>query len=273
MSLERRHDALGPAVGAEHRRRADRHPRRSPSGRRHPRDEAGLRRAGCAARPRRAAARARPRRRRCRRRVEHRLGPAGREARRARAPEDLLGGGVAVGDDPAGVADDQPLGHRLHDRAQPLLVGASASPARVRSAVTAASTSDVSAAAARNSWLDSRLSVIDSRTNGPALCAVFQHRQPRDEHERGRGAARPEPQRRPDEHREHDVRDVALGRAARRAGRGRPAARRPRAPRAGPSRRTARVRPREQQRRHDERAREVRQPPRPPDLGELAGAR
>ena len=50
----------------------------------------------------------------------------------------------------------------------------SASTARVRSAVTAARMSDVSAAAARNSWLDSRLSVIDSRTNGPALCAVFQ---------------------------------------------------------------------------------------------------
>ena len=50
----------------------------------------------------------------------------------------------------------------------------SASSARVRSAVTAASTSAVSAAVARNSWLERRLSVIDSRTNGPALCAVFQ---------------------------------------------------------------------------------------------------
>jgi hypothetical protein len=40
--------------------------------------------------------------------------------------------------------------------------------------VTAASTSDVSAAAARNSCVDSRLSVIDSRTKGPALWAVFQ---------------------------------------------------------------------------------------------------
>ena len=50
----------------------------------------------------------------------------------------------------------------------------SASSARVRSAVTAASTSPVSAAVARKSWLESRLSVIDSRTNGPALCAVFQ---------------------------------------------------------------------------------------------------
>ena len=50
----------------------------------------------------------------------------------------------------------------------------SASSALVRSAVTAASTSDVSAAVARKSWLESRLSVIDSRTNGPALWAVFQ---------------------------------------------------------------------------------------------------
>ena len=49
----------------------------------------------------------------------------------------------------------------------------SASSARVRSAVTAARTSEVSAAVAMKSWLDSRLSVIDSRTNGPALCAVF----------------------------------------------------------------------------------------------------
>ena len=50
----------------------------------------------------------------------------------------------------------------------------SASSALVRSAVTAASTSDVSAAVARKSWLESRLSVMDSRTNGPALWAVFQ---------------------------------------------------------------------------------------------------
>jgi len=50
----------------------------------------------------------------------------------------------------------------------------SASSAWVRSAVTAASTSDVSAAAAMNSWLERRLSVIEARTNGPLLCAVFQ---------------------------------------------------------------------------------------------------
>ena len=44
----------------------------------------------------------------------------------------------------------------------------------VRSAVTAASTSDVSAEMAMNSCVASRLSVIESRTNGPSFCAVFQ---------------------------------------------------------------------------------------------------
>ncbi len=38
--------------------------------------------------------------------------------------EDLLRGRVAVGDDPARVAHDEALGHRLHHRAQSLLVGA-----------------------------------------------------------------------------------------------------------------------------------------------------
>ena len=53
-------------------------------------------------------------------------------------------------------------------------LSASAAAARVRSAVTAASTSEVSAAMAMNSCVASRLSVIDSRTNGPSFCAVFQ---------------------------------------------------------------------------------------------------
>ncbi len=44
----------------------------------------------------------------------------------------------------------------------------------VRSAVTAASTSDVSAAMAMKSWVASRLSVIESRTNGPSFSAVIQ---------------------------------------------------------------------------------------------------
>ena len=43
----------------------------------------------------------------------------------------------------------------------------------MRSAVTAASTSEVSAEIAMNSCVASRLSVIDSRTNGPSFCAVF----------------------------------------------------------------------------------------------------
>jgi hypothetical protein len=53
-------------------------------------------------------------------------------------------------------------------------VATSARAARRRSAVTAASRSDVSAAVAMNSCVDSRLSVSDSRTNGPSFCAVFQ---------------------------------------------------------------------------------------------------
>ena len=46
--------------------------------------------------------------------------------------------------------------------------------APLRSAVTAASTSEVSAEMAMNSCVASRLSVIESRTNGPSFCAVFQ---------------------------------------------------------------------------------------------------
>ena len=53
-------------------------------------------------------------------------------------------------------------------------LSASAVATRVRSAVTAASTSEVSAEMAMNSCVASRLSVIDSRTNGPSFCAVFQ---------------------------------------------------------------------------------------------------
>ena len=51
---------------------------------------------------------------------------------------------------------------------------ASCAAARLRSAVTAASTSEVSAEMAMNSCVASRLSVIESRTNGPSFCAVFQ---------------------------------------------------------------------------------------------------
>ena len=53
-------------------------------------------------------------------------------------------------------------------------MAASARAARVRSAVTAARSSDVSAAVATKSCVASRLSVIESRTNGPSSCAVFQ---------------------------------------------------------------------------------------------------
>src|SRR3954447_25838041 len=48
--------------------------------------------------------------------VEHRLGPVAAQLP-ARPAEDLLRGGVAVGDDSLRVAHDQPLGHRVHDRA------------------------------------------------------------------------------------------------------------------------------------------------------------
>ena len=44
----------------------------------------------------------------------------------------------------------------------------------MRSAVTAASSSEVSAEMAMKSCVVSRLSVIESRTNGPSFCAVFQ---------------------------------------------------------------------------------------------------
>ena len=50
----------------------------------------------------------------------------------------------------------------------------SAAAACVRSAVTAASRSDVSAEIAMKSCVASRLSVIESRTNGPSFWAVFQ---------------------------------------------------------------------------------------------------
>ena len=53
-------------------------------------------------------------------------------------------------------------------------MAASARAAPVRSAVTAARISDVSAEIAMKSCVASRLSVSDSRTNGPSLCAVFQ---------------------------------------------------------------------------------------------------
>ena len=75
-------------------------------------------------------------------------------------------------------------GHEGGDPAQRgLLVGehvlgrldaASARAARVRSAVTAASSSDVTAAIAMKSCVASRLSVTESRTNGPRSCDVFQ---------------------------------------------------------------------------------------------------
>ena len=52
-------------------------------------------------------------------------------------------------------------------------LSANARAARVRSAVTAASSRDVSAAVAMKTCVASRLSVIDSRTKGPVSCAVF----------------------------------------------------------------------------------------------------
>ena len=64
-------------------------------------------------------------------------------------------------------------GMLVGQRALPASLTARARAARVRSAVTAASTSEVSAAVAMKNCVASRLSVIESRTNGPSSCAVF----------------------------------------------------------------------------------------------------
>ena len=78
-------------------------------------------------------------------------------------------GGASLGDERGDPAQRRLLvGERALGRRSPR-----APAARVRSAVTAASTSDVSAEMAMNSCVASRLSVIESRTNGPSFCAVF----------------------------------------------------------------------------------------------------
>ena len=89
---------------------------------------------------------------------------------------------------------------------------ASAIDACVRSAVTAASSSDVSAEMAMNSCVASRLSVIDVAHERPVVLGRVPDRDRAHDQDRRRGAARAEPERRPQQHREHDVGDVALRR-------------------------------------------------------------
>ena len=61
------------------------------------------------------------------------------------------------------------------------------------------------------SWVASRLSVIESRTNGPSFGRVPDRDRADDEDRRGR-SPRPEAERRPEQHREDDVGHVALWR-------------------------------------------------------------
>ena len=110
---------------------------------------------------------------------------------------------------------------------------ASARAARVRSAVTAASRSEVRAAVAMKSCVASRLSVIESRTNGPSSWAVFHTVIEHTHDDRRGGASRAQAQRRPEEHREHDVRHVALRCQLGESPRARPARSRPPRRRAG----------------------------------------
>ena len=91
-------------------------------------------------------------------------------------------------------------------------LAARARAARVRSAVTAASSSEVSAAVAMNSCVASRLSVIESRTNGPSSWAVFQTVIEQTTTIAVAAPRGPKPQCRPEQHGEDDVGDVALGR-------------------------------------------------------------
>ena len=109
---------------------------------------------------------------------------------------------------------------------------------------------------------------MDWRTNGPALCAVFQTVSPDTITSAVAAPRGPKRSAAQMSDGEDDVRDVALGRKLGQQHQGgdergaldQVPAREP-APAAG--------RPREDQRRDHERAREVRQPPRPPDLREL----
>ena len=119
---ERRHDSLRPAVAPEHRRRAGRHPAGRAVRPDDARDDAGLGRAGAqrvvAEQPLGGDAGAGV----VHDLVEDVLGPLPPQLR-ALPAEDLLGRGVAVADRPARVAHDEALGHRVHHRPQPLLVG------------------------------------------------------------------------------------------------------------------------------------------------------
>ena len=169
---ERRDDALGPAVGIEDGRRADQTHAWVPSGRLI-RTMSG----GCEWRWPALRRPAGGRRRRSdHRRPAHdpgRRGPAAAQPIAGEA-DDLLRRRIAVGDDAPRVADDEAL---RHASAPPTAVAPRwrAAPRRPSCARPSPrpARAHVSAAVARNSWLDSRLSVIDSRTNGPALCAVF----------------------------------------------------------------------------------------------------
>jgi hypothetical protein len=267
---EGRHDALGPASRAENGRGVDRHPATLAVGPAHARDEPGLRRAGgervLAEQPLGrdgGAARVDAR-------VQERPGP---DAPELVAPpsEDLLGRGVAVGDDPHRVADDESLGHRVHHGPQPLLVGAERGdgPSTLggdRREDERRERGGRQEQLARQQAVGDRIADERARVVRGVPDGQAGH-----DDERGRRPAGAEPQCRPDEGREDDVRDVALGRDLRQQdqddheGDGLEGL----APAESPK---ARRRPGQQERRDDERAREVRQPPGPPDLAELAGA-
>ena len=103
-------------------------------------------------------------------------------------------------------------------------VSASARAARVRSAVTAASSSDVTAEVAMKSCVASRLSVSELAHERPGVLRGLPDGDRAHDEDRRRRAARPEAQRRPQQRGEHDVGNVALRPAARRAPAGRRAA-------------------------------------------------
>jgi hypothetical protein len=201
--------------------------------------------------------------------VEDGFGPAAAQIL-APAPEDLLGGGVAVGDDAARVAHDQAFGHRVHHGAQALLVGDERlGGARAlrghRRQHERRQRRGGDEQLARQEAVGDRLAHERAR-----VVRGVPDRQARDDRDRGRRAARPEPQRGPDQRREHHVGHVALGRELGEQDEDHE--------QRGPLDELTAAqalepvdRPGQHQRRHHQRAREVRQPPRPPHLDEVPG--
>ena len=230
---QRRDDALGPAAGVEDGRRADRDPAGVPSGAQRAVSGACGRRDRAPRRPGAgrgdrlsSASTAAPR---------TSSGRRPRSASRSQA-EDLLGGRVAVGDDPARVADDEALGHRLHHRPQSLLVGAQ----RLVGARALGGDRGEHERRQRRGGQEqlARQQAVGDRLADERARVVrgVPDREPRHDDERRGRPAGPEAQRGPDERREDDVGDVALGRQLGQQHEGGPAARRPRA---GPGARTA----------------------------------